>query len=149
MKKLITALLTSFFFLQLAFAQTEEGNSRGLQTLDVPAVILDAFGNNFPDAVKVSWRRINQDYLAKFMQNGHSMQAVFTDAGIWKYTDIEVREDLLKDRIRQHILNYYPDAVFRKISLHDESGKSFYSIEIQTGGIRKTLRYSDKGVLLD
>lgn len=148
MKNVFTFLLSSFILLQLAMAQPiDQGIPRG--TMEVPAPILNAFEESFSGAEKVSWSRLNGDYLAEFVKGGHSMRAIFAANGIWKYTDIDVREKFLHDRIRQHIMNYYPDAVIKKTTLHDEPGKSSYSVEIQTGGRSKTLRYSDKYLPMD
>ncbi|MEZ4776458.1 MAG: PepSY-like domain-containing protein [Bacteroidia bacterium] len=149
MKNVFTFLLSLFFLLQLVSAQpiTDHGVSRGM--MEVPAPILNAFEESFSGAEKVSWSRLNGDYLAEFTKGGHSMRAIFAANGVWKYTDIDVREQFLNDRIRQHIMNYYPDAVIKKTTLHDEPGKSSYSIEILTGGRPKVLRYSDKYLPMD
>lgn len=126
----------------LAQAQGENGSPRSFMP---PEAIQDRFWDHFPDADAPDWRATETQYVVRFVLNDMHMQAHYSQAGTWKYTDIDVPLDRLPERVRQHYQEHFPHYPLRHIRFHDEEGNSFFQLEVIRDGVTRFLRYDDEG----
>ena len=108
MKKLALLLIPLFATVTLWAQDTTRG---GKQV--APRIVEQKFQSEFPKAIAVDWKAKDNRFMAIFKMNGYRMKALYTSAGLWLYTDIDVPLEKVPRNARLHCKNKFPDFSLR------------------------------------
>ena len=114
----------------------------------VPEMVLQNFQKEFPQARLLNWERSGNSFVARFTLNGFDERAYFSTAGIWLYTDIDIptaKTDKIPEKAMGHFTSNFPSHRILNVGYRDAPSGSYYYLEINRGGDRRTLRYDDYG----
>lgn len=95
----------------------------------------DAFNARFPNADDVVWRRLNKDYLTKFIETDLKHQALFRKNGSMKYDIIYMGESHLPKELLESVRTAYSAYEIDNAARIERGGQIFWIINLQ--GIRQ------------
>src|SRR5688572_18532536 len=93
--------------------------------LKINEQINKSFADKFPDAYDVTWKRLNKDYLTKFIQVDVKHQALFGKNGSLKYDIIFMGESHIPKNIFNLVRNAYEAYAITKAARIDRAGQVF------------------------
>lgn len=122
-----------------------QGQVRGM---NVPAEIVQRFETEFAEAYDVDWRQERSRYVARFRMRAYSMEAFFSVAGTWLFTDIKVPFKDFPPKAKAYYQNQMSNVQISRTGYHDTNGGGYYYIEGIWAGQRKRFRFDDTGLFL-
>jgi len=132
-----------FIFIQLLSAAGFSQDKDSVVTL--PEVVITAewmineqidrsFAARFPESYDIVWRKLNKDYLIKFIEVDLKHQSLFRKGGSLVYDIIYVNESHLPKKIVDIVTNAYRDFNITNGARIERAGREFWIINLD--GIR-------------
>ena len=138
-KTLLPALLAGLTY--AAAAQT-------LRPAQVPAAVVATFHTKFPGVQAPTWEKEGTRYEAGFKQNGTSMSALLSPAGVLLETETDIAPSRLPAPVRATLARDYPACqVTEAATIVSASGATTYEAEINTKGKRQDVVFNADGTL--
>jgi hypothetical protein len=113
-------------------------------TIKINEQVNKSFSEKFPDAYDVTWKRLNKDYLTKFIQVDVKHQALFRKNGSLKYDIIYMGESHIPKRIFNLINNSYDAYTITNAARIDRAGQVFWLINLEGARSYKVIRVDDE-----
>lgn len=113
--------------------------------VDVGKQVDKSFAAQFPDAADVVWRRLNKDYLTKFMQADVKHQALFKKNGVLKYDIIYMSESHIPKEIGDRINRAYDAYTITNAARVDRARQVFWIINLEGIKNYKVIRIDEEG----
>jgi hypothetical protein len=98
----------------------------------VSAEVDKAFKRTFPDAAHLRWYTVDKNYLAKFIQEDLSHQALLSKKGRLKYDITYGGEKQLPADVRQKVKDSYEDYKVTSVANVKESGRNIWVINMES-----------------
>jgi hypothetical protein len=132
-----------FIFIQLLSAAGFSQDKDSVVTL--PEVVITAewmineqidrsFAARFPESYDIVWRKLNKDYLIKFIEVDLKHQSLFRKNGSLVYDIIYVNEGHLPNKIVDMVTNAYRDFDITNGARIERAGQEFWIVNLE--GIR-------------
>lgn len=117
---------------------------------EVPEVVKKAFRDKYPDEHNEKWNvDRNNNYEAKFKEDGETYKADFTPAGVWVETELSLKKKDLPEAVLESIKRDYDDYKIVEIEKTDHPKKGiFYDIEFKKDGKKFDIEYNKDGVFI-
>jgi hypothetical protein len=93
-----------------------------------------SFAARFPESYDIVWRRLNKDYLIKFIEVDLKHQSLFRKNGSLIYDIIYVNENHLPKKIVDLVARVYNDLKITNGARVERAGQEFWIINLE--GIR-------------
>lgn len=125
--------------------------SQKINSDKVPAKVLSAFKESFPDATKIKWViEDKNNYEAEFKMHKQEQSVVYNTDGNWIETEIEIKKSELPESIRKTLKAQFPEYKIEEASLIEDvaHGKGF-EVEIEKGEQTIEIRFSATGGIID
>jgi hypothetical protein len=116
-------------------------------TLKISEQVEKSFADKFPDAYDAVWKKLNKDYLTRFMQVDVRHQALFRKNGILKYDIIYMGESHVPKRIFDLVNNSYDAYVITNAARIDRAGQVFWIVNLESARSYKVIRIDDNDEL--
>lgn len=116
---------------------------RGVQ---VPTEIVQQFETEFAEAYNVNWRQERTRYVAQFRMRAYNMEAFFSVAGTWLFTDIKVPFNDFPAKAKSYYQTQMSNVQISRTGYHDTNGGGYYYIEGYMGGQKRRFRFDDNGL---
>lgn len=126
------------------FAQQTRG-----QGSVAPELVSEKFQSEFPKAMGINWEKKGNRYEATFSMNGFRMYALYTSAGLWLHTVIDVPMDRIPEDALIHYKKFFADFKILKTGFFDSPGGSYYTIIVQKNNVKRVLKYNEHGSFLE
>lgn len=148
MKKQVVILLTVFLFAGgRLLAQKDSVVSLPpitvTATTQISNVLANAFEKTFPEAINVYWYKFDKDYLAKFIENDMSHNALFRKNGVMKYDVSFGYADNLPAETRQMVESAYPEYNITRAFRVKEGGRDIWVVNLESVNSYVTARVED------
>jgi hypothetical protein len=136
-KQLIAVLLVAYLGIGQLTAQ-EKDSVTTLPTVTVTsgkmvtAEVNKAFKKAFPGAENLKWYELSKDYLAKFIQNDMTHQALFAKNGYLKYDVSYGYENHLPEDVRNKVKGAYEDYSITHVANVKEAGRNIWVITLES-----------------
>ena len=114
----------------------------------IPADVIDAFSMLYPKAKDVTWKLIEKDFEASFVQNEKGVSLVFDQSGNLLMVKNKIDHTELPVPVIAKLKTEYPDWSARKTFHMNSTGMSSYEVELEEGGEKINLRCSRQGDLV-
>jgi hypothetical protein len=146
MKKYFFIGIITFLYANITMGQE-------IKTEQVPANIISAFQNKFPNAKDVEWEMDNSDFEVNFEIGEVEWSAKYDPSGKLVETENEIKVSQLPQNVRQSIESEYPNCKIEEAeqaTLADnsvvyevevEKDKKTYEVQVSTDG--KILKKSE------
>jgi hypothetical protein len=132
-----------FIFIQLLSAAGFSQDKDSVVTL--PEVVITAewmineqidrsFAARFPESYDIVWRKLNKDYLIKFIEVDLKHQSLFRKNGSLVYDIIYVNESHIPKKIVDVVTNAYRDFNITNGARIERAGQEFWIVNLE--GIR-------------
>lgn len=143
-------LLSCFVLLCLSLCMVAQPDTpRGDAAQSAPKLVEQKFQSEFPKASEVAWERKANRFMANFTMNGYTMHALYTSAGLWLLTNIDIPLEKIPDNATDHKDANFSDFKITKTGFFDSTNKgSYYYLILKKNGVTKKAKYNDKGVFL-
>lgn len=139
MKNIVRLFVVSQLLSLQVFAQDRDS------VVTLPEVVITAewmvnekidrsFAANFPDAYDIVWRKLNKDYLTKFIQVDVKHQSLFRKNGSLKYDIIYMNASHLPKDIADLVTSAYNAYEIKHAARVERAGQVFWIINLE--GIR-------------
>ena len=136
MKKIFLILLLTQVLVATLIAQDKDS------VVTLPAVVITSplkineqldrsFGDKFPDASNLVWKKLNKDYLARFIQIDVKHQVLFRKNGVMKYDIIYMSDSHIPKRIGDLISNAYDAYVVTNAARIYRAGQVFWIVNLE------------------
>ena len=112
-------------------------------TLKINEQIDRSFAHKFPDAYDIVWKKMNKDYLTKFIQVDVKHQALFSKNGVLKYDIIYMGESHIPKRIADLVSNSYDSYNITNAARVDRAGQIFWIINLEGLSSYKVIRIDE------
>ena len=93
-----------------------------------------SFAARFPESYDIVWRKLNKDYLIKFIEIDIKHQSLFRKNGSLIYDIMYVNEDHLPDKIARLVNHAYSDFKITNGARIERAGQEFWIVNLE--GIR-------------
>lgn len=113
--------------------------------VDIGTQVDKSFAAQFPDATDVVWRRLNKDYLTKFMQADVKHQALFKKNGVMKYDIVYMGESHIPKQIADKVKNAYGAYSITNVARIDRARQAFWIINLEGIKNYKVIRMDEGG----
>lgn len=90
-----------------------------------------SFAVNFPDAYDIVWRKLNKDYLTKFIQVDVKHQSLFRKNGSIKYDIMYMGESHLPKDVADLVASAYNDYEIKHAARVERAGQVFWIINLE------------------
>lgn len=148
MRNLLSFCIMLCFSLGVS-AQNGTDMPRGNATQSAPKLVEQKFQIEFPKASNVLWEKTANRYLANFTMNGFTMHALYTSAGLWLLTNIDVPLNKIPQEALEHRKANFGDFSISKTGFFDSTNKgSYYYFILKKNGATRKAKYDDKGNFL-
>ena len=118
------------------------------QDLEIPATVLSAFSDKFPDAEEVVWKQRKDTYQAEFFDFDQTI-AFFDVEGTWVKTITMISEEDLPENISVYITDNYDLDDISAIHLVETNKQVVsYRVMLMTDTGKLSLEFSEEGALL-
>lgn len=97
----------------------------------VSNVLNKAFTRAFPNAERVSWYKLNKDFLTKFIQNDMDHNALFKKNGVMKYDISFGYEEHLPEEVRNMVQSSYSDFKITRAIDVKEAGRDIWVVNLE------------------
>ena len=124
-----------------------QGQSRGSAAAPTTS-LADKFVDHFPNAKNMAWLENSQGYQVTFLERNLTMTAQYGPNEIWQHTNIVLPKSMVPEEALAHFESNYANKAILATGYHDSSAQSFYKIEANINGKRRTLKYDDNGKFL-
>jgi hypothetical protein len=104
-----------------------------------------SFSGKFPEATDVVWRKLNKDYLTKFIQIDLRHQALFRKNGSLKYDIIYMGESHLPKMIADKINSHYDAYTVTNAARINRAEQIFWIINLEGVRSYKVIRIDENG----
>ena len=139
------ALLLAAFALALA----APAHAQMLKPVQVPAAVRATFKANFPAVKTNTWEKEGDKYEAGFTQNGTTMSALITPAGVLVETESDMSPTKLPAAVRAKLASDYKAyKVTEAATLVSASGTTTYEAEVSKGGKHQDVLFNADGSLV-
>ena len=122
------------------------------QIRDIPKEVTDNFGAQYPTAEKVEFKDNLVNVQVNFVLNGETMQATYSNKGVWKNTEKEWNYDQLSDEIKSGFekSKYAEWKVVETKIVYQPGGTEIYRIKAEKNDVNKrNLFFNKSGRLMD
>jgi hypothetical protein len=106
-----------------------------------------SFADKFPDASDAVWKKLNKDYLTKFIQADVKHQALFRKNGTLRYDIIYMGESHVPKRIFDLINGSYDAYIITNAARVDHAGQIFWIVNLESARSYKVIRIDDNDEL--
>ncbi len=139
MKFLFLLLLPVFFFAC--------GNESKSDKDTVPEAVKAAFAKKYPDEKNAKWGLDrNDNWEAKFKEDGEHYKADFTPDGVWVETETSIKKKDLPKTVENSIKNQFEDYKIVEIEKTDHPTKGlFYDVEFKKNGKKFDVEFAADG----
>ena len=152
----VKTLVTSIFLIALCSVPTMAQEKDSVTTL--PEVVVTSplkisdqlnksFDLKFPEANDVVWRKLNKDYLTKFIQIDLKHQALFRKNGSLKYDIIYMGESHLPKTIAGKIADNYDAYTVTNAARINRAEQIFWIVNLEGARSYKVIRIDENGEL--
>ncbi|MCI4669013.1 MAG: PepSY-like domain-containing protein [Bacteroidia bacterium] len=142
-------LLSFAIMLCLSLGMAAQGQTRGNGTQNIPNQVEQKFQSEFLKAQNVNWLQKDNRFIAVFTMNGFEMRALYTAAGLWVNTDIDLPIEKIPAKAKDHRSTNYSGFSIKKTGFLDsEKNGSHYYFIVEKNGVKFKLKYDDKGNFL-
>ena len=104
-----------------------------------------SFASKFPDANDITWKKLNKDYLTRFIQADVKHQALFRKNGVIKYDIIYLNESHIPKNIADLISGAYDAYSITNAARVDRAGQVFWIINLEGSRSYKVIRIDEGG----
>ncbi|MBF9144540.1 PepSY-like domain-containing protein [Hymenobacter properus] len=112
----------------------------------VPAAAKATFQAKFPAVKTVAWEKEGTDYEAGFKQNGKTMSAVITPAGVLQETETDMKVAELPAAVRATLArDYKAYQVKEAATIVKADGRTVYEAEVSKGGKEQDVLFTADG----
>jgi|SRR6476469_1807547 len=112
----------------------------------VPAAAKDTFKAKFPTVKTVAWEREGEAFEAGFTQNGKTMSAVITSAGVLQETETDIKAAQLPAAVRATLArDYKAYQVKEAATIVKADGSTVYEAEVSKGGKAQDVLFTADG----
>ncbi|MBD2769427.1 PepSY-like domain-containing protein [Hymenobacter sp. BT664] len=112
----------------------------------VPAAAKATFQAKFPAVKTVAWEKEGTDYEAGFKQNGKTMSAVITPAGVLQETETDMKVAELPAAVRATLArDYKAYQVKEAATIAKADGRTVYEAEVSKGGKEQDVLFTADG----
>jgi len=137
MKKKITMISLLASFAIMSFAQT------------APTIVQDAFNAKYPNAKTVEWEQENDSvWEAEFKLEGVEYSANFSNEGVWKETEHEIKTKDLPQAVKNTLAKDFAGFEVEEIEMVESPGFTGYEIEIEKGEVTMEVRIDKAGKVI-
>ncbi|MBF9223785.1 PepSY-like domain-containing protein [Hymenobacter ruricola] len=120
--------------------------AQNLPAAKVPAAVQAAFKAKFPALKAVTWEKEGADYEAGFKQNGKTMSAVLTPAGVLQETETDMPTAQLPAAVRATLArDYKAYQVKEAAAIVKADGRTVYEAEVSKGGKAQDVLFTADG----
>ena len=128
--------------------------SQQIKETAVPKVVVEALGNQYPNAKIKNWEKAKDNYVAVIKDEGQTGRVEITPEGSWELTIFVVDPKELPSPIQVYIKDNYP--VTYKIGSADfyekNNAETYYFVKVKKEGVGQDqsseLTFSSQGALL-
>ena len=114
-------------------------------TVEINEKLDKSFSEKFPEANDVVWKKLNKDYLTRFIQIDVKHQALFRRNGTLKYDIIYMGESHIPKKIIDLIRNSYDGYTITNAARIDRAGQIFWIINLEGARSYKVIRIDEEG----
>lgn len=101
---------------------------------DVPQKVKENFSKKFPNAQKIRWDKEKEnEWEAEFKMNGKGYSANFTNDGVWKETESEIKPSELPEPVKKTLEKEFAGYKIEESEISETPEGSFYELEIEKG----------------
>ena len=108
---------------------------------EVPSVVRNAFGAEFPEAVDIEWEKMKENFKVDFEVNHTDYAVLFSKSGTLLILKQEIRNEALPVAVKETIQKKYSGYHIEEVDKVEREGKSFYQVELEG-------RFFDKKIAL-
>ena len=90
-----------------------------------------SFAAKFPESYDIIWRKLNKDYLIKFIEGDVKHQSVFRKNGSIKYDIIYVNESHLPKKITDIVNRAYSDYIIKNGARIERGTQEFWIVNLE------------------
>jgi hypothetical protein len=135
--KMLSLLITLLFSVAL-FAQE-----------NVPAAVIQAFNQQYPNAESVEWDSEKDGYEADFKIAGQEMEASFDLNGAWLETESDIDKDMLPDAVKRAVsTQFFGQKIEDVEQLSTPQWNAAYKIKLEDGDDKVKVYFDMDGRLL-
>lgn len=90
-----------------------------------------SFASRFPESYDIIWRKLNKDYLIKFIEVDLKHQSLYKKNGSLVYDIIYVNENHLPKKILDQVNRAYPDFTITNGARIERAGQEFWIVNLE------------------
>ncbi|MDO7845067.1 PepSY-like domain-containing protein [Hymenobacter sp. M29] len=138
--------MKTLLMLAVAALLAEKAQAQKVPAAQVPAAAKAAFKAKFPAVKTVAWEKEGADYEAGFKQNGQTMSAVITPAGVWQETETDMKAAQLPAAVRATLARDYKTyQVKEAATIVKADGRTVYEAEVSKAGKSQDVLFTADG----
>lgn len=124
------------------------------QNKKVPKIVTDTFAKKFPEAKNVKWEFEDDESVweADFKLKKIKYSSDFDESGNWLETEREIKETDIPDKVNKALQLYrkenLPKSMIKEAERVETSKGVFYEFELVKNNIKKSLTFSEDGLIL-
>lgn len=116
---------------------------------DVPAPVLKAMENKYPDMKKVNWEKEADKFEAEFKVEKKKVSVLFDAGGQWLQTETELSKSELPQSVIKFLDKEYPGFKLEEACLIKTStNETMYELEVEKGKSELEITVSENGTAL-
>jgi hypothetical protein len=125
------------------------GLSLYAQKKSVPDSIKNAFAERYPSTDHVKYKAKKEHYQVRFIKEGHSSTAIYSDRGSWMRTETLLKRKELPERVKQALEKKYPNGSFSSgVFIEYGDGKINYRVSVDSPNAVFTVELDGSGKIL-
>lgn len=137
--------MKSWYLIALLLVIGFGAHAQDLAEKSVPAVVVNAFQQQFPNPSDVEWEKENDLYKVEFEQNNQEREAWINAGGQVVRQSLEIEEAELPAAVRQGIQRDYNGYRIDEIERMEENGVVSYAVELDNRSDEVEVIYSSSG----
>jgi hypothetical protein len=116
-----------------------------------PSDVLSTFKKMYPSASKVTWGKEKSDaWQAEFVNEGYTMEALFTEKGTWLHSKTTVRTTNLPSGIKEAIRTRYTGWEATAANKTESALEgSQYEVVLKMGADTKSFTFKEDGTSIE
>src|SRR6476469_5275876 len=138
--------MKTLLMVALATLLTGVAHAQKVAAAQVPAAAKATFKAKFPTVKTVAWEKEGDAFEAGFTQNGQTMSAVITPAGILQETETDMKATQLPAAVRATLARDYKGyQVKEAATIVKADGSTVYEAEVSKGGKAQDVLFTADG----